>query len=106
MRARRTCVRLDRGVTSQGSPYTRFRRAVDRGNLLEAEANARELGRLSLEDALDYCDLFARQRRRPPLWELQRACRTKATPKTNRVCASSSERQPEDDATVSCCYFH
>jgi hypothetical protein len=48
-------------VTSQGSPYGRFRRAVDRGNLLEAEANARELGRLSLADALDYCDLLARQ---------------------------------------------
>jgi hypothetical protein len=35
-------------------------RALDRGLLLEAEATARELGSLSLTDALDYCDLLAR----------------------------------------------
>jgi hypothetical protein len=58
--ALRTHVRLDRRVTSQGSPYGRFRRALDRGLLLEAEASARELGSLSLTDALDYCDLLAR----------------------------------------------
>jgi hypothetical protein len=48
-------------MTSDGSPYGRFRRAIDGGNLLHAEAAARNLGQLSLADALDYCDLLARQ---------------------------------------------
>jgi hypothetical protein len=52
---------LNRRLTSQGSPYTRFRRAVERGNLLEAEASAREPGRRSLKDALDYIDLLAQR---------------------------------------------
>jgi hypothetical protein len=38
-----------------------FQRAVERGNLLRAEAAARQLGRLSLTDALEFCDLLARQ---------------------------------------------
>jgi hypothetical protein len=48
-------------VTSDGSPYGRFRRAIDRGNLTLAEAAARELPTLNLADALDYCDLLARE---------------------------------------------
>lgn len=48
-------------LTSQASPYDRFRRAIDRGNLIEADSAARELGHLNLPDALDYCDLLARQ---------------------------------------------
>ena len=47
-------------MTSQGSPNARFRRAIERGNLLNAEVAARELGQLNLADALDYCHLLAR----------------------------------------------
>ena len=44
-----------------GSVYAHFRRAVERGNLLAAEAAARDLPTLSLADALDYCDLLAQR---------------------------------------------
>jgi hypothetical protein len=46
-------------VSSKGSPHGRFRRAIDYGNLLSAEASARELGQLSLADALDLLLLIA-----------------------------------------------
>jgi hypothetical protein len=47
-------------VTSQGSAHGRFERAIRRGQLLAAETAARELGRLSLEDAFELCVLMAR----------------------------------------------
>jgi hypothetical protein len=46
-------------VTSPGSPHGRFQRAVERRNVLLAEAAARELGRLSLIDALSLVALYA-----------------------------------------------
>ena len=46
-------------MTAQGHPLSRFRRAVDHGNLLEAEASAREFGRLDLEDALGFLNMIA-----------------------------------------------
>jgi hypothetical protein len=60
-------------VTSQGSPYARFRRAIERDNVITAEAAARELGWLSLPDALAYCLLLlgrdpARYRRAALRW--------------------------------------
>jgi hypothetical protein len=45
-------------VTSQGSPYTRFRRALDTGNPHLVRAAAAELGPISLEDALAICLVF------------------------------------------------
>jgi hypothetical protein len=39
-------------MTSQGTPYGRFQRAIQRGQLFHAELAARELGRLTLSDAL------------------------------------------------------
>jgi hypothetical protein len=51
-------------VSAKGSPHGRFRRAVDRGNLLDAEACARELGHLELDDALDLLLLIAKKSRR------------------------------------------
>ena len=45
-------------VTSQGHPYARFRRALEAGNPRIAEAAARELGQISLRDALDLTLLF------------------------------------------------
>jgi hypothetical protein len=46
-------------VTSQGTAHGRFTRAVANSNLREAEIAARELGGLSLEDALSLCVLLA-----------------------------------------------
>lgn len=43
----------------KGSPHGRFTRAIERRNLLEAESAARELGRLSLSDALAFLYLVA-----------------------------------------------
>jgi hypothetical protein len=45
-------------VTSQGSAYARFRRALDRGNLIEATASARELEHVGLVEALELCLLL------------------------------------------------
>ena len=42
-------------VTSQGSAYARFRRALETGNELLVLATARELPRIALDDALRIC---------------------------------------------------
>jgi hypothetical protein len=42
-------------VTSDGSPYARFRRALEIGNELLVTAAARELPRIALDDALRIC---------------------------------------------------
>src|ERR1700689_1503943 len=42
-------------MTSDGSPYTRFRRALDAGNELLGLSTARELPHIALEDALRIC---------------------------------------------------
>ena len=39
-------------MQSKGSLYAQFQRAIERGNLLSAETAARQLGRLTLADAL------------------------------------------------------
>ena len=46
-------------VTAQGTPLTRFRRAVERKSLLNAELAAREMGQLNLEEALSLVLLYA-----------------------------------------------
>jgi hypothetical protein len=46
-------------MTAEGRPYARFRRALDVRSVLQAEAAAREIGRLGLLDALDYLALLA-----------------------------------------------
>jgi hypothetical protein len=45
-------------VTSQGSPYGRFRRALDRGNVTEALSSASELRNVRLLEALELCLLL------------------------------------------------
>jgi hypothetical protein len=45
-------------VTSDGSAYTRFRRALEAGNELLVIAAARELPHISLDDALRICLVF------------------------------------------------
>jgi hypothetical protein len=42
-------------VTSDGSPYSRFRRALETGNELLVLAAARELPQIGLDDALRIC---------------------------------------------------
>ena len=46
-------------LTSQGHPRTVFRRALEHGNLLVAEATAREIGRIDLREALELTALIA-----------------------------------------------
>jgi hypothetical protein len=46
-------------VTSQGSPYGRFRRALDRQSLLEALASAAEMRHVALSDATELLLLMA-----------------------------------------------
>src|SRR3954470_18564748 len=46
-------------MTTQGSAHGRFTRAVKARNLFQAEIALRELGGVSLLDALDYLDLLA-----------------------------------------------
>jgi hypothetical protein len=48
-----------RAVTAQGHPRAIFKRAVERGNIVGAETTARELGRLTLEEALTLVILYA-----------------------------------------------
>ena len=54
-------------VGAAGSTHGAFRRAVERGNVTLALTTARELGRLSLEDALALTEVLARGR--DPLFE-------------------------------------
>ncbi len=49
-------------MTSQGSAYGRFTRAIRTRNLWSAEISLRELGTVSLDDALSYLELLAEQK--------------------------------------------
>jgi hypothetical protein len=46
-------------MTAQGHPRAIFKRAVEHGNLLVAEMTARELGRITLAEALELVCLYA-----------------------------------------------
>jgi hypothetical protein len=46
-------------MTSDGSPLTRFRRSIDVRSVNQAEMAMREMRRVGLLDALDYCVLLA-----------------------------------------------
>ena len=46
-------------MTSQGTPHGRFQRAINRRHVQAAEMAAREMGGLSLSDALSFCELLA-----------------------------------------------
>jgi len=50
---------LEVGLTSQGSAHGRFTRAIAQRNLRGAEIAAKEMGGLSLIDALDYLVVLA-----------------------------------------------
>ena len=46
-------------MTSDGTAYTRFRRSIEVRSVSQAEMAMREMGRVGLLDALDYCVLLA-----------------------------------------------
>jgi hypothetical protein len=46
-------------MTAQGHPRAIFKRAIERGNLVVAEASVREMGKLTLEEALRLLFLYA-----------------------------------------------
>jgi hypothetical protein len=46
-------------MTSQGTAHRRFQRAINRRHVQAAEMAAREMGGLSLTDALSLCELLA-----------------------------------------------
>ena len=48
-------------MTSDGSPYARFRRALDQGRLHLVITAAAELPRVDLDDALEVCVLMSRE---------------------------------------------
>jgi hypothetical protein len=48
-------------MTSQGTASGRFTRAIQRGHLFAAEMAAREMGRMSLSNALSLCILYRRE---------------------------------------------
>jgi len=52
-------------VTAEGSPRARFRRAIERRSLLNAELAAREMGVVTLDEALRLVILYAEQARPP-----------------------------------------
>jgi hypothetical protein len=47
-------------MTSQGTAHGRFQRAIHRRHVQAAEMAAREMGGLSLADALALCELLAK----------------------------------------------
>jgi hypothetical protein len=62
-------------ITAQGHPRTALRRALERGNLVVAEIEAREVGQLDLGEALELTALVAlRDRERGRGFEISRGC--------------------------------
>jgi hypothetical protein len=81
-------------MTSQGTPRGRFQRAIHRGHVQAAEMAAREMGGLSLSDALLLCELLAnadpsRYERAALRW-LQRFNDDRSPPLTEVALAASA----------------
>jgi hypothetical protein len=69
-------------VTAQGHPRRIFATAIERGNVVVAEATARELGRISLAEALALTALVAKkepERRSRSLFVGYAGCSRKTT---------------------------
>ena len=49
-------------MTAQGRPRWIFQTAIERGNIVMAEATARELGRITLDESLALTVLVAEER--------------------------------------------
>src|SRR5512133_1073549 len=81
-------------MTSQGTPHGRFQRAIHARNVQNAEMAAREMGGLSLADALSLCELLAnvdpaRYERAALRW-LQRFIDERVPPLTEVALAASA----------------
>jgi hypothetical protein len=81
-------------MTSQGTAHGRFQRAINRRHVQAAEMAARELGGLSLADALSLCELLAntdpaRYERAALRW-LQRFTDERLPPLTEVALAASA----------------
>ena len=81
-------------MTSQGTAHGRFTRAIQTRNLWAAETAMRELGTVSLLDALDYLELLAAS----PAWSTRRGnpCnrRSRQHPRPAKCAASSATSWP------------
>jgi hypothetical protein len=81
-------------MTSQGTAHGRFERAIHRGHIQAAEMAAREMGGLSLADALSLCELLARadpaRYERAALRWLERFIEERLPPLTEIALAASA----------------
>jgi hypothetical protein len=81
-------------MTSQGTAHGRFQRAISSRDLQKAELAAREMGGLSLADALALCELLAacdpRRYERAALRWLQRFIDERVPPLTEVALASAA----------------
>src|SRR5262245_5378862 len=77
-------------LTAQGHPRTIFKRAIERGNLVVAEATAREVGRLTLTEALELTALIGSDARN----------RTASRPSAPGGSSSISKRTSERRSTT------
>jgi hypothetical protein len=81
-------------MTSEGTPHGRFQRAIHARHIQNAETAAREMGGLSLADALSLCELLAatdpnRYERAALRW-LQRFIDERLPPLTEVALAASA----------------
>jgi hypothetical protein len=83
-----------RTMTSQGTPRGRFQRAIHSRHVQNAETAAREMGGLSLADALTLCELLAKvdpaRYERAALRWLQRFIDERLPPLTEVALAASA----------------
>jgi hypothetical protein len=81
-------------MTSQGTAHGRFQRAIHRRHVQAAEMAAREMGALSLADALLLCELLAKadpsRYERAALRWLQRFIVERSPPLTEVALAASA----------------
>jgi hypothetical protein len=81
-------------MTSQGTAHGRFQRAIHSRNVRNAEMAAREMGGLSLADALALCELLAavdpKRYERAALRWLQRFIDERLPPLTEVTLAASA----------------
>ena len=84
-------------MTSQGTAHGRFQRAIHRSNVQAAELAAREMGGLSLADALLLCELLAKadpaRYERAALRWLERFIEERLPPLTEVALAASALAQ-------------
>jgi hypothetical protein len=81
-------------MTSDGSPLTRFRRSIEVMSVTQAELAMREMRRVGLLDALDYCVLLAAEVLLITPLSGMSACTTDAIPKMPPPTASATNTGP------------